>query len=202
VVYICLVIDSLPRSPIAVYAARILVLAALVVGVGCGGGGDSGETGSTSAGTSPTASQPRSPATKVAPKATRSSPKERSRSTQSTERASEKAARAQRRAAAIRHGAARNCPAGVTVAQCESLAEEVAEKDGSSAPPMEKPNDCLEVMSRAQCEALLAAQQAAAESGNKPVNIERCLEDPTPRCREVLESMAEDQHLTPQSAGE
>lgn len=66
---------------------------------------------------------------------------------------------------------------------------------------MEKPNDCLEVMSRAQCKALLAAQQAAAESENEPVNVERCLEDPTPRCREVLESMAEDQHLTPQSAG-
>jgi hypothetical protein len=58
---------------------------------------------------------------------------------------------------------------------------------------MNETGDCLQTMSRADCEALLTAQKAAAQRSGTPVNVDDCMRNPTPRCEEVLSQMFEEQ---------
>jgi hypothetical protein len=102
--------------------------------------------------------------------------------------------------AASRRRAARACPGGLTISQCEALVEEIKQAKHSGSPSVQRPRDCLEVMSRAECEAMLAAQQAAAQQEGSPINLEECLQHPTPRCRAVLEPVLEAQYAASQQA--
>jgi hypothetical protein len=89
--------------------------------------------------------------------------------------------------------AAKDCPAGVTAVQCGTLVEAFAKGKRSHPHPVTKASDCLRVMSRENCEALLSAQKAAAEQSHDPVNVEDCMRNPTPRCEEVLKQVFEEQ---------
>lgn len=66
---------------------------------------------------------------------------------------------------------------------------------------MTKPSDCLEVASRAECQALVAAQ-AAAEQAGESVNVQQCISDPTPQCEAALRQIVENQNAASQRAGE
>jgi hypothetical protein len=66
---------------------------------------------------------------------------------------------------------------------------------------MKKPRDCLEIMSRAECEAMFTAQQAAAQQAGHPIDVNECLKHPTPRCRALLEPVLEAQYAASQEAG-
>lgn len=52
----------------------------------------------------------------------------------------------------------------------------------------ERPQDCLEAMSKSECEEILAAEQAARDRGES-VNVEECIDHPTPHCEEVLRAI-------------
>ena len=98
--------------------------------------------------------------------------------------------------------AKKDCPSGLSAAQCGALAEAfVKAKEGGSPHPLSEPRDCLQVMSRENCEAMLAAQAAAAESSHSSVGVDECLQNPTPRCEAVLGQMFEEQYAASQEAG-
>jgi hypothetical protein len=86
--------------------------------------------------------------------------------------------------AAVRKAKA-SCPRGLSPAQCE----ETVKQYGSAAPgptvPASTADDCVAVMGQAECEALLAKQQAAAKEGES-VSVDECLREPTPRCEAVF----------------
>lgn len=67
---------------------------------------------------------------------------------------------------------------------------EMAKAPETPSRRFEEPSDCLKAMSREQCEAL-----AAAEKGGhgESVNLEECIDNPTPRCEEVLRPVYEEQ---------
>jgi hypothetical protein len=96
---------------------------------------------------------------------------------------------------ALGHKAAQDCPAGLSAAQCGALVEAyaAARAKGADATEINDPKDCLKVMSRENCEAMLSAQKAAAEAAGTPVNVDECMQNMTPRCEEVLRPMFEAQ---------
>jgi hypothetical protein len=53
---------------------------------------------------------------------------------------------------------------------------------------VDRPQDCLEVMSKSECEEMLAAEQAARDH-DESVNVEECIDHPTPHCEEVLRAI-------------
>jgi hypothetical protein len=75
---------------------------------------------------------------------------------------------------------------------------EMAKPAEAPSQRIEEPDDCLQVMSRDECEALVAAQQAARYG--ESVNLEECIENPTPRCEEVLRSVLEAQEAASPNA--
>jgi hypothetical protein len=56
-------------------------------------------------------------------------------------------------------------------------------------------------MSRETCEAMFAAQKAAAERPDESVNVDECLQNPTPRCEAVLGRIVEEQYAASQESG-
>lgn len=85
------------------------------------------------------------------------------------------------------------CPKGLAAGVCRQTAEKYAAADPGPADPASAPGECTNVMSRPECEALLTAQQAAAEAGGESINVEKCLREPTPRCEAVLGPVLEQQ---------
>jgi len=57
-------------------------------------------------------------------------------------------------------------------------------------------------MSRPECEALLAAQRAAAEREGSSVSVQECLRTRTRKCEEVLGPELERQYAASQEAGD
>lgn len=100
---------------------------------------------------------------------------------------------------AIGRKAAKYCPSGLDPAQCGALVEGFIKTKGADSQPMNEPRDCLEVMSRADCEALLAAQKAAVERPDSSVSVDECRRHPTPRCEAVLGRMFEEQYAASQA---
>jgi hypothetical protein len=64
---------------------------------------------------------------------------------------------------------------------------------------VESPRDCVKARSRAQCKELIAAQAAAAKEVGESVDVEKCIEEPTPRCEAALRKVAEEQSRAQQS---
>lgn len=96
--------------------------------------------------------------------------------------------------------AAEACPDGLTRAQCKSLVAEIEQQKSSGSPSLNDPRDCIDVMSREECEAMLAAQQAAMRAAGHPIVLEDCLAHPTPACKAALESVLEAQYAASQKA--
>jgi hypothetical protein len=94
----------------------------------------------------------------------------------------------------------KHCPAGLPDSQCESLIKGAVQGDGGHSHAVEKPSDCLGAMSRAECEATLTAQQAAARESSS-VDVNECLRTRTPKCKEVLGPILEEQYAASQEAG-
>lgn len=99
--------------------------------------------------------------------------------------------------------AKKHCPSGLSAAQCGALAEAFIKANEAGSPhPLNEPRDCLEVMSRENCEAMFAAQAAAAESPHSSVDVDECVRNPTPRCEAVLGRVFEEQYAASQEAGQ
>jgi hypothetical protein len=92
---------------------------------------------------------------------------------------------------------AKICPRGLTRAECRSVVKQLAKASPSHR--MNEPRDCLEVMSRDECEALA---RALADARTGSVNVEECVRNPTPHCEEVLGPVLEAQYAASQEAGE
>lgn len=84
------------------------------------------------------------------------------------------------------HRAMRSCPASLPRAQCESLVRQAARSRHATSHPVREPSDCLEAMSKGECEELLTAENATAQDGST-VNVDECLDHPTPKCEKVLQ---------------
>jgi hypothetical protein len=85
-----------------------------------------------------------------------------------------------------------SCPAGVSAAQCKATVEKYVGTPAGPSHPVVESEDCLDFMGRAECEAMLTAQQAASGVGVS-VNVEECLRNPTPECEAVLKPILEAQ---------
>lgn len=95
--------------------------------------------------------------------------------------------------AAIEGIAARHCPKGVDLSQCEALAEDAEQAKNAPSYVVTAPDDCLKAMSQDECEALYAAQKQAAEANGASVDVQACLRNPTPECEAVVRPLAEQQ---------
>lgn len=94
----------------------------------------------------------------------------------------------------------KSCPPDVDKASCEATVEEFLDSRGKSkTSEVAKPEDCTRAMSKQECEATLKAQKAS--EGTYSVNVEECLDNPTPRCEEVLRPFFEQQQAAEQSGG-
>jgi hypothetical protein len=65
---------------------------------------------------------------------------------------------------------------------------------------MTNPRDCLKSKSRAECKALVTAQADTAQQAGDSVDIEQCIQTPTPQCEAVLRRAVEAQHAALQGA--
>jgi hypothetical protein len=99
------------------------------------------------------------------------------------------------------HKAAKDCPGGLDSDQCGALVEGFLNGKGATPHALASPGDCEATMSQAACEAMLGAQKAAAENAGTPVNVEECIENPTPRCEAVLGQMFEAQRSASEGSG-
>lgn len=106
------------------------------------------------------------------------------------------------RSAEVKRKLAKACPQGMDEKTCRRYIEaSLAAKEGdSNTTRVSGPEDCVEVMSRAECEELLA-QQKQAEEESSTVNTEECMKNPTPRCEEVLREDLERQQAAGQAGG-
>lgn len=84
--------------------------------------------------------------------------------------------------------AVRGCIARFGRSACEEMVREA----GAPATRVDEPSDCLKAMSKARCEEMAAAQRAGEEHGDS-VNLEECIENPTPKCEAVLRPLLEAQ---------
>jgi hypothetical protein len=102
--------------------------------------------------------------------------------------------------AAVERQAARNCPKGISLAQCESLVQ--GSKQAASAPSytVTQPEDCLKAMSKEQCEAIYRAQKEAADSSSPGANIQACLQNMTPQCEAILRPIFEQQRAAEEAS--
>ncbi len=86
-------------------------------------------------------------------------------------------------------GMAKHCPATFEQSTCEALVEAAGKpRDGSHA--VDATGDCTEVLTKADCEAAYAVRDRAAEAPDSILmsgtEFRECLENPTPRCEELL----------------
>lgn len=98
----------------------------------------------------------------------------------------------------VRRKLEKSCPPDVDKASCEALVDGFIDAKGKSkGREVNGPEDCAQAMSREQCEATLKAQRAS--EGTYSVDVEECLDNPTPRCEEVLRPLFEQQQAAEQS---
>lgn len=76
---------------------------------------------------------------------------------------------------------------------------EMAQQDKASSRRVDGPRDCLKTMSKEECEAVLSAQQAA-RGRDESVDLEKCVDNPTPKCEAVLRPILEAQRSGGESA--
>jgi hypothetical protein len=189
----------------------IVILAALAaVAVGCGSGDDAGvgesSTEETSAsGTAGGAAQPSATAEKPKPSQRPQTQQPQARPGASGKSGASNSTDAQQTAKptpahrrALGRRAAKDCPAGLSAEQCGALVEAYGAARGANPTTLNGPGDCRQVMSQADCEAMLTAQKEAAEAAGTPLSVEECIQNPTPRCEETLRPMFEEQ----QAAGQ
>jgi hypothetical protein len=92
----------------------------------------------------------------------------------------------------------KSCPPDADKASCEALVEGFIDGKGKSkGHGVNGPEDCTQAMSKEECEATLKAQKAG--EGTYSVDVEECLDNPTPRCEEVLRPFFEQQQAAQQS---
>lgn len=103
--------------------------------------------------------------------------------------------------AKVKRKLAKYCPPGTSKEECEGLVEGFLEKQDAKSTQVAKPQDCTKAMSRSQCEELLRKQQQAAAGEGSSVDVQQCMEHPTPQCEEALRPVFE-QQLAAQQAGE
>ena len=77
-------------------------------------------------------------------------------------------------------------------ADCAAHIRAMSEPPHSLA--MTSPRDCLKVSTQAECEALVSAQAAAVQEAGVSVNVEECIQTPTPQCEAVLRRAIETQY--------
>jgi hypothetical protein len=91
---------------------------------------------------------------------------------------------------------AKHCPATFEVATCEALIE-ATEKPGDGSHEVDETGDCTEVLTKAECEAVYAMQDQAAEAPDSVLmsgsEFKECLKNPTPRCEKLLGPILERQ---------
>jgi hypothetical protein len=203
VVYICQVIGLARQRRGRATAAAVVAIVALCGTVGCGSGGDAParETASTGAAESTrkdSYAQSHSAANAVgAAKARRQG--QRGGSGAVSNPTPETAG--SRRYKTAFHKAMKECPPGLPGDQCETLVKGAALTKGSHSSVVAKPRDCLEAMSREECEATLTAQDDASQSDSS-LDVQECLKTRTEKCKEVLGPMFEEQYAASQEAGE
>lgn len=95
----------------------------------------------------------------------------------------------------------KECPPNLSEDACAALVEGyiTSGQEKSKGRVVSKPEDCTRVRSREECEATLRAQKAA--EGTEGVEVEECLENPTPRCEEVLRVVIEQQQAAEAAGG-
>lgn len=93
------------------------------------------------------------------------------------------------------------CPQGTSKEECEGLVEGFLETQDAASAQVAQPQDCTKAMSRSQCEELLGKQHQAAASEGSSVDVQECMEHPTPECEEALRPVFE-QQIAAQQTGE
>lgn len=95
----------------------------------------------------------------------------------------------------------RRCPKGMEPAACDELVKTYLEaQNPAPAPPQPEPGQCPEALSKAECEAAVAATKTAEKGG--AVNVQECLANMTPQCEEALRAAFEAQAHAQEGAGE
>lgn len=74
-------------------------------------------------------------------------------------------------------GVSRRCPSGAKRAECANRIRAQAETEGAASYPVTAPSDCLDAMSEARCEEIIAAQKEAEQEGGASIDPETCVED-------------------------
>ena len=91
---------------------------------------------------------------------------------------------------------AKHCPASFGAPTCEALVE-AAGKPRDSSHEVEDTGDCTDVLTKAECEAVQAAQSQAAEAPDSVLmsgsEFRKCLKNLTPRCEKLLGPILERQ---------
>lgn len=205
-------VTAFPRRPFgpAAFAAAAVLLVAATLGsafVGCGsseqdaGSGNSEKAASTAI---PPSAGGQSRADGVARSQERQIAKDRTRPDRPSRpvaRADDSGQEGGRDAAKAKPEKAKPvCPPAFTREECKARIE--AEADRSPSHPVTEPQDCLEVMSRAQCEEILAAQRGAEAEAGPSIDPETCLQEYTREyCEAQLGPHYEQQRAASQEAG-
>jgi len=84
---------------------------------------------------------------------------------------------------------AKHCPATLEAATCEALTK-AAEKSRDGSHEAVATGDCTEVLTKAECEAIYAVRDQAAEAPDSILmsgaEFRECLQNLTPRCEKLL----------------
>jgi hypothetical protein len=101
-------------------------------------------------------------------------------------------------------GMPKRCSATFEKSTCEALAEAVEKHKDDSHDAIET-GDCTEVLTEAECEAAYAARNQAAEAPDTVLmsgaQFRECLENPTPRCAELLGPILKGQRQSQEGSG-
>jgi hypothetical protein len=93
----------------------------------------------------------------------------------------------------------KHCPKEVDKATCADLVKAFIASQGSESQPVASPEECTKTRTKAECEAVLPAQAAAAEG--ESVGVQECLAHMTPQCEAILRPIFESQSAA-QAGGE
>jgi hypothetical protein len=95
----------------------------------------------------------------------------------------------------------KRCPKGMEATACDELIKSyLAAQNPAPPPPQPGPGQCPESLSRAECEAAVAAVKASEMESS--VSLQECLADMTPRCEETLRPAFEAQKQAQEQTGE
>jgi hypothetical protein len=191
---------------------RLLVLAATLLALvvsGCGSGGDdsttapapTGPTSGSDSGATPGGKEPTTAGSgqKAARRAGSKTVEGDSRRNPGGKDVDSKPGK--RHSAKVKRKLTKYCPQGTSKEECEGLVEGFLETQDAKSAQVAEPQDCTKAMSRSQCEELLREQQQAAAREGSPVDVQQCMEHPTPECEEALRPVFE-QQIAAQQAGE